>query len=171
MRTLILGGAASGKSSWALRLARRSPRPWVFIATAEATDPEMEAKILRHQEERGPDFITLEAPVELPEVLARQAGQTVLVDCLTVWVGNLFHYQKPVEDYIERLLETVDGFSGRLILVSNEVSWGLLPPDPDARRYLYFLGRLNRELATRCEEVLLVVAGCPLPLKSGSERL
>ncbi|WP_068670064.1 bifunctional adenosylcobinamide kinase/adenosylcobinamide-phosphate guanylyltransferase [Thermosulfurimonas dismutans] len=165
MRTLILGGIASGKSHLALKLALSAPSPRIFVATAEATDPEMAEKIERHRRERGETFLTVEEPLELPEVLRRISGKTVVVDCLTVWLGNLLHYGKEPHEYFGSLYSAVKDFAGRLILVSNEI--GLAPVAADAltRRYVNLLGELNRELSERCEEVLLVVAGQSLKLK------
>jgi len=170
MRTLILGGVASGKSALALELARRGPSPRIFVATAEALDEEMTEKIARHRAERGPDFETLEVPLELATTLEGLSGRTVVVDCLTVWLGNLFHYRRDPEKEIPRLLSAVERFSGRLILVSNEVGLSPVAPDPALRRYVNLLGRLNRELASRVEEVRLVVAGRSLLLKPSPDK-
>ncbi|MBX6423306.1 bifunctional adenosylcobinamide kinase/adenosylcobinamide-phosphate guanylyltransferase [Thermosulfurimonas sp. F29] len=165
MRTLILGGTASGKSRLALRMALSAPSPRVFIATAEPTDQEMEEKIARHRRERGGKFLTLEEPLDLAGALRRSSGRTTVVDCLTVWVGNLLHYGEDPEGRFRDLVEEVKTFSGRLFLVSNEVGLSPVAPDPLTRRYVNLLGRLNRTLASLCEEVLLVVAGCVIPLK------
>ncbi len=162
---MILGGIASGKSRLALELALAAPPPRIFIATAEATDPEMAEKITRHRQERGREFLTVEEPLDLPRALRESSGKTTVVDCLTVWLGNLFHYGQPLEETLKALRESVQAFSGRLILVSNEVGLSTVAPDPLTRRYVSTLGRLNRELSECCEEVLLVVAGHPLPLK------
>ncbi|HFC98090.1 MAG TPA: bifunctional adenosylcobinamide kinase/adenosylcobinamide-phosphate guanylyltransferase [Thermosulfurimonas dismutans] len=170
MRTLILGGVASGKSRLALDLALKAPPPRIFVATAEPLDQEMAEKIARHRRERGSAFRTVEEPLNLARVLRGLSGATVVVDCLTVWLGNLFHYQRQVEREIQELVDTVRDFRGRLILVSNEVGFSTLPPDPLTRRYVNLLGRLNRRLARSCQEVLLVVAGHVLPLKPLPER-
>ncbi|QJA05967.1 bifunctional adenosylcobinamide kinase/adenosylcobinamide-phosphate guanylyltransferase [Thermosulfurimonas marina] len=170
MRTLILGGAASGKSRLALELARKGPPPRVFVATAEPLDAEMAEKIARHRKERGPDFETLEVPLALAETLEGFSEGTVVVDCLTVWLGNLFHYRRDPEAEIRRLLSAVEKFPGRLILVSNEVGLSPVAPDPALRRFVNLLGRLNQELASRVEEVRLVVAGRSLSLKPGPDK-
>ncbi len=170
MRTLILGGIASGKSKLALELALAAPPPRIFIATAEATDPEMAEKIARHRRERGREFLTVEEPLDLPRALRAASGKTTVVDCLTVWLGNLFHHERPLEEALKALVESVRAFSGRLILVSNEVGFSPVAPDPLTRRYVNTLGRLNRELSTICEEVLLVVAGHALPLKPSAGK-
>ena len=170
MRTLIRGGVASGKSRLALRRALEYPPPRVFVATAEALAEEMAEKIARHRKERGEAFITIEEPLELSRVLRASSGRTTVVDCLTVWLGNLFHYGRKVEEAVEEFLESVSNFTGPLILVSNEVGLSPIAPDPLTRRYVNALGRLNQELSRRCEEVLLVVAGNPLPLKPSPNR-
>jgi len=171
MRTLILGGIASGKSRLALELALAAPAPRVFVATAEATDPEMAAKIERHRRERGKAFLTVEEPLEVPEVLRQNSRKTVVVDCLTVWLGNLLHYGKDPGAYFEALYAAVKAFEGRLILVSNEVGWGPVAAEALTRHYVQLLGGLNRKLSRYCEEVLLVVAGQTLRLKPAQDRL
>ena len=162
---MILGGIGSGKSSLALRLALSAPSPRIFVATAEATDSEMAAKIERHRRERGEAFLTVEEPLELPEVLGKVSGNTVVVDCLPVWLGNLLHYGKDPLKYFESLFGVLEGFEGRLFLVSNEVGFAPVPADPLTRLYVNLLGKLHQGLSKRCEEVLLVVAGQILPLK------
>ncbi len=165
MRILLLGGIGSGKSALALTLARKASSPRYFIATAEATDPEMAEKIARHQKERGQDFETREVPLDLPEVLRELSGKTVVVDCLTVWLGNLLHYGRDPEIETQCLLQAVQAFTGYLVLVSNEAGFSPVAPDPLTRRYVNLLGALNRALAEVCEEVRLVVAGRSLYLK------
>ena len=162
----ILGGIKSGKSRFSLRLAEKFPPPRVFIATAEAFDEEMALKIQAHQKERGKDWITIEAPLELPKVLKDPpAGGVYLVDCLTVWLGNLWYHQKDPEAYIKELLRAVSRFEQPLVMVSNEVGLGLIPESRENRRFAERLGLLNQAVAKLCHEVYLVVAGYPWRIK------
>ncbi len=166
MKTLVLGGVKSGKSRFALEKAGLYPAPRTFVATAEAFDDEMEAKIAAHRAERGPGWQTVEAPVELPRALRElPPSSVVLLDCLTVWLGNLLFHGKDLEAYVAELLRVLRDFSAPLFMVSNEIGLGVLPGSAETRRYAEALGRLNREVARLCDEVYLLVAGCPLRLK------
>ena len=165
-KILVLGGIKSGKSAFALRLGNTYPPPRVFLATAEAFDQEMAQKIRAHQEERGAAWQTIESPVELPTALENipRAG-VCLIDCLTVWLGNLWYYQKDHQAYVERLLGALEKTSWPTILVSNEVGLGLMPGEKESRAFAEALGRLNQEVAHLCTEVYLVVAGVPVRIK------
>ncbi len=166
MKILVLGGVKSGKSRFALEKAEGYPPPRLFVATAEAFDEEMAAKIKAHQRERGPGWHTMEAPVELPRILrSLPPASVVLIDCLTVWVGNLLFYKKDPQAYLQEFLEALKGIHAPWLIVSNEVGLGLLPGETEARHYLETLGYLNRRVAALCDEVYLLVAGCPLRLK------
>ena len=160
---LILGGVKSGKSSFALRKALEHPEPRAFVATAEPIDEEMQARIERHRRERGDLFETFEEPVELPRLLERLEGYSVVVvDCLTVWLGNLFHYGLDVRDYCDRLLSSL---RGNEVIVSNEVGLGVIGADRTTRLYVEQLGRLNSEIAGMADEVYMMIAGMSLRLK------
>jgi adenosylcobinamide kinase/adenosylcobinamide-phosphate guanylyltransferase len=169
--TLITGGARSGKSSFALELALKGYSQRTFIATALPCDEEMKERILRHQKERGDTFDTIEEPVRLAEAISSIAGQSevALVDCLTVWLGNLYHHLREdevmVRARIESFLKAVDQASFDLILVTNEVGWGIVPENPMARSYRDMLGFLNRRIAEKAEHVYLLCCGIPLTLK------
>ncbi|MGD8562666.1 MAG: bifunctional adenosylcobinamide kinase/adenosylcobinamide-phosphate guanylyltransferase, partial [Desulfarculaceae bacterium] len=169
---LILGGAKSGKSSFALSLAEQGDYARrVFIATAEAKDPEMARRIQRHQAERGPDWSTLEEPLELVPALkkADRPDSILLVDCLTLWLSNLMTVsglsQSRIEDRFEDLIQTLPNLQGDLILVSNEVGMGIVPGNALSRSFRDLAGGLNRRLAQVCQKVVLVTAGLPLVLK------
>ena len=160
---LILGGVKSGKSSFALRKALACPRPRAFVATAEPIDDEMRLRIERHKAERGDQFETFEEPVELPRLLERLEGYSVVVvDCLTVWLGNLFHYGLDVRDYCDRLLSSL---RGNEVIVSNEVGLGVIGADRTTRLYVEQLGKLNSEIAGMADEVYMMIAGMSLRLK------
>jgi adenosylcobinamide kinase/adenosylcobinamide-phosphate guanylyltransferase len=163
----VLGGARSGKTRHALELAEAGAGRLLYLATAEARDAEMRARIERHRTERGPRWQTVEEPLDLPGTLAAEAGcgTTVLVDCLTLWLSNLMEAgRNPAAeaDRLARLLPTLDG---RVILVSNEVGLGIVPDTALARRFRDEAGRMNQAVARAAERVLLVVAGLPLTVK------
>ena len=162
--SLILGGARSGKSARALELA---PAPHVFIATAEALDGEMEARIRAHQAERGPDWGLAEAPLELADAIRAHAGEgvTLLVDCLTLWLSNLMHHERDVEAETEALIAALAGVPGRVVLVSNEIGMGLSPMNALGRAFRDAQGRLNQRIAAVADHVEFVAAGLPLTLK------
>lgn len=160
---LITGGEKSGKSTYALRLAlERGPRR-AFVATAEAFDDEMRARIKHHKEERGALFETIEEPVEIPSILRRLSSyDVILVDCMTTWLGNLMYYKRDLGAMKDELLTSI---SGNEIIVTNEVGMGIIPMDASTRSYVEELGRLNAALAQRAEEVVFMIAGLPLTLK------
>ena len=165
---LLLGGARSGKS----RLAQRLPGPFAtLVATAEARDEEMRARIRRHQAERPPSWETLEEPLDLLGALERARHPVVVVDCLTLWVSNLMeHGLDPLQE-ASRFLEGVKASQKRVIAVSNEVGLGIVPQNPLARRYRDLLGEVNARLAEAAQEVYLLVAGQALALKGKNGRL
>jgi adenosylcobinamide kinase/adenosylcobinamide-phosphate guanylyltransferase len=162
--TLILGGARSGKTTLALRLAEARATAPVMIATAEALDAEMAERIARHQAERGPHWRTVEAPLDLAGVIgALGAGEVAVVDCLTLWLSNLLHAERDPEAETTRLIAAMAGRN--LILVSNEVGLGIVPDNALARRFRDAQGRLNQCVAAICDQAVFVAAGLPLILK------
>jgi len=183
--TLILGGARSGKSALAERLARESGKEVVYLATAHAGDGEMGARIAHHRARRPAHWITLEEPLALAALLRREctAGRLLLVDCLTLWLTNLMlcgelcgdaplpeagELLLPARFEQERaaLLALLDaGLPGELVLVSNEVGMGIVPLGALSRRFADEAGRLNQDVAARAGRVILVAAGLPLVLK------
>lgn len=182
-KTLLIGGARSGKSARALMLGQslgqsldRSPgqspdKPpgerLVFVATAEALDSEMEDRIARHKADRAGQWETLEAPVKLVSALSEAAalGDVCVVDCLTLWLSNLMHHGCDIEQETERLEQAVSLFPGHLVLVSNELGLGLVPETALGRRFRDAQGRLNQRLALICSRVEFIAAGLPLVLK------
>jgi adenosylcobinamide kinase/adenosylcobinamide-phosphate guanylyltransferase len=179
--TLVLGGARSGKSALAERLARESGKEVVYLATARAGDGEMGARIAHHRARRPAAWRTVEACLELAEVLRRECtpGRLVLVDCLTLWLTNLMlSDEEPLPETGELVLPPgfereraafLDlleaGLPGELVLVSNEVGMGIVPLGALTRRFVDEAGRLNQEVAARAGRVILVAAGLPLVLK------
>jgi adenosylcobinamide kinase / adenosylcobinamide-phosphate guanylyltransferase len=163
--TLVLGGARSGKSRHAEGLIAALPPPWTYVATAEAGDEEMAARIKSHRERRGAQWRTIEAPRELAKALAACGDGPVLVDCLTLWLSNLMLAEANVEEETVQLEETLAATKGPLVLVANEVGSGIVPGYPLGRRFRDMQGILNQRIAARAERVILMVAGLPLALK------
>jgi len=167
MKTLILGGARSGKSARAQRIAEAAAKKRFFIATAEAWDTEMAARIERHQADRGAGWHTVEAPIELAAAIKshEDGGAVCLVDCLTLWLSNLMHNDRDVEKELVALCDVVRKSSSPLIFVSNEVGMGLVPETPLGREFRDAQGRLNQLMVAVCDRVEFVAAGLPLTLK------
>jgi len=163
---LILGGARSGKTRRGLAIAGGYPSR-VYIATAEARDAEMQARIAHHRAERGVEWKTVEVPLDLCEALrnADGAGTVVLVDCLTLWLSNLVERERSVEAETALLAETLCALSATVILISNEVGLGIVPDNALARKFRDAQGRLNQAIAALADHVELVVAGLPLKIK------
>ena len=165
--TLIIGGASSGKSAFAERLVLQSGLSRVYIATAEAHDPEMEAKIARHRARRlGQGWRTVEAPLDLELPLSRiQSGEIALVDCVTFWLTNQMLDDADVEEEVDVLLATLAAMTRPVVMVTNDVSGGIVPDNAMARAFRSFQGRLNQRLAARADLVVFVTAGLPQILK------
>jgi adenosyl cobinamide kinase/adenosyl cobinamide phosphate guanylyltransferase len=158
---VFVGGARSGKSRLALE---RAVAPVVFIATGEALDDEMAERIEQHRAERPAEWQTVEEPVELERALAEApAGATAIVDCLSLWVANVFETQ-PVEELAARAASTAAERDGLTIAVTNEVGLGIVPDNALARAYRDALGRVNAIWADEADEAYLVVAGKTLRL-------
>lgn len=163
--TLVLGGARSGKSTYAEALL--AGRPALYLATGQAFDDEMAERIRLHAERRGPDWRTVEEPLDLAEALDRHLdpARPVLVDCLTLWISNLMHAGRDVAAETGRLAEVLAQPAGPVVLVSNEVGMGLVPDNRLARDFRDHQGRVNQRLAQICRRVVFVAAGLPLFLK------
>ncbi|MFV3305576.1 bifunctional adenosylcobinamide kinase/adenosylcobinamide-phosphate guanylyltransferase [Pseudomonas sp. NY15181] len=169
MLELILGGARSGKSRLAERLALQSGLPVTYVATAQAGDGEMSARILQHRERRPAHWGLVEEPLALADALERLAApqRCVLVDCLTLWVTNLLIFEDGwrLRGEIDALLEVLPRLPGRIILVSNETGLGVVPLGELSRRYVDEAGWLHQSLAEVSERVVFTVAGLPMVLK------
>jgi len=169
--TLVLGGAASGKSAFAESLvASGFGTRWdgaVYLATGTDGDGEMAAKIERHRARRGSAWSTVEEPLALADAICRhtRTTQPVLVDCLTLWLSNLIFADRDVSEAIGRLTERLPGCAGPVVFVSNEVGGGIVPENALARRFREDAGRLNQAVAAAADRVYLVAAGLPLILK------
>ena len=162
--TFVLGGARSGKSAYAESLLANTALR-TYIATAEAFDDEMRARINMHQNDRGANWTTVEAPLALAEAVAQLPNQPALLDCLTVWLGNLMHAERDLGQEGERLVEALVAAPGPLVVVSNEVGQGIVPENAMTRRFRDAAGQLNQRVAAVADRVVLVSAGLPLTLK------
>jgi adenosylcobinamide kinase / adenosylcobinamide-phosphate guanylyltransferase len=162
--TLVLGGARSGKSRFAETLAVGEKH---YIATAQAFDDEMRERIAAHQVQRGGGWVTHEAVVDLPEMLARVMadGRFVLVDCLTLWLSNVMLADQDWRGALEALVVQLRGAHGTVVLVSNEVGMGLVPETPLGRAFRDAQGIVNSRVAEVADSVVFVAAGLPLALK------
>ena len=164
--TLVLGGARSGKSRYAESLITARAPPWTYVATAEARDEEMAERIAVHQQRRAAGWQTIEAPHDLAGALgAAPAEAPVLIDCLTLWLSNRMLADIDVDAEMARFEEALDRRAGMVVLVSNEVGFGIVPDNALARRFRDLQGRLNQRIAARADRVALVVAGLPLIVK------
>lgn len=178
--TLVFGGARSGKSAFAEKLAIASGKEVIYIATAAPGDGEMAARIAQHQRQRPQHWLTVEEPLALADVLRRHdaPGRLLLVDCLTLWLSNLlfsdgcdypevgqitlpagFHEQRA------QLLDALAGVGADVVLVSNEVGMGIVPYGAISRCFTDEAGRLNQSVAAVCDRAVFVAAGLPLYLK------
>lgn len=169
MLQLILGGARSGKSRLAEKLATDSQLPVTYIATSQPLDGEMNERIAQHRTRRPAEWALVEEPLALAQVLRENAapGRCLLVDCLTLWLTNLLMLDAPERLVAEReaLLDCISALPGEVIFVSNETGLGVVPLGELTRRYVDEAGWLHQALAERCQRVVLTVAGLPLTLK------
>lgn len=187
---LILGGARSGKSSHAERMARELGGRVTYVATAQPLDDEMRQRIAFHRAVRPAAWRTIEEPLDLAGAVrtATKESDVVLIDCLTLWVSNrlcgvpypdssaewiaaVSQLEVGLSGELDSIFETVRSHDGTVILVSNEVGMGLVPPSPLSRAYRDLLGMVNRRIAAEAEKVLLLVAGVPVDVKRLSAEL
>jgi len=165
---LVLGGARSGKTSFAERLAMRSGSRPAYLATAQALDAEMRDRVQSHQQQRQGRFATIEEPLELAAAIltAAKSHDVILVDCLTLWITNLLIADRNVAAAVEELLVTLGNLkAARVVLVSNEVGLGIVPDNAMARMFRDLAGSAHQRLADICDDVYFVVAGLPMVLK------
>jgi len=170
--TYVSGGCRSGKSRFAESLATEVAGNRVYLATAEILDDEMRVRVERHRKDRGAAFQTIEATLDLAAALRGLPSDTsvVLIDCLTVWLGNLMHYQRNFSEqhpYIQEFLQVLREPPCPLIMVSNELGMGIVPESAMGRRFRDVAGRLNQEVAAISDEAYFVVSGLSIPMKGG----
>ena len=168
---LVTGGARSGKSRFAERLALSYEPMRGYLATAQAGDAEMAARIARHQGRRGGEWQTLEEPLQVEEVITGSDGRfnVILLDCITLWISNLlFRCEGGAAEAlkrVERFTRSFDALKGPLIMVTNEVGMGIVPEHPLARSFRDLAGEANELIAARADEVYVTISGLPLKLK------
>ena len=188
-RSFVFGGARSGKSAYAERCASSSSRQVIYIATAQAGDNEMQARITLHQQQRPSHWITIEEPLALAEKIYRYASPAhlIIVDCLTLWLSNLIFTSTSepgffpevgeiiLPEIFERersallnMLQEIAHVDAEIMLVSNELGMGITPMGAVSRCFVDEAGRLNQAVAAVCDEVVWVAAGLPIQLKTAS---
>ncbi len=164
--TLVLGGARSGKSAHAEALVTAAGAG-LYLATAEARDAEMAARIRAHRERRGDAWTTVEEPLEVADALARHAdpARTILLDCLTLWLSNLMEAGRDADAETDGFVAALAGLAGPVVVVSNEVGLGVVPDNAAARAFVDAAGRLNQAVAGAADRVVFMAAGLPTVLK------
>ena len=164
-----MGGARSGKSSWALRYAEEHYRSYLFLATAQIRDSEMDERVRLHKESRGPKWTLLEEPIEISDALLTKCNnfEAVLIDCLTVWLSNVLLRVGggEIDLYQDRFLKTLSKRRQAIIMVSNEVGTGIVPEYAMGRRFRDIAGVLNQNVAAMADKVIFMIAGIPTYIK------
>ena len=163
--TLVLGGARSGKSRHAEGLVVATPAPWLYLATGQAWDDEMRARVAEHRARRTEGWHTVEVPVALADALDDAGDRPVLVDCLTLWLTNLLLGDHDVEQAVSGLMAALARRQALTVLVGSEVGMGIVPENALARRFRDEAGLLHQRIAAVADRVVLVVAGLPLVVK------
>jgi len=173
---LFIGGCRSGKSTAALQRAQQiGGARKIFVATCQPYDAEMQLRVERHRRERDAAWETIEEPLEIADIVRQQSGpQTViLVDCLTLWLTNMVVADADdasINQRIETLTEALSKARGAVLLVANEVGMGIVPDNAMSRRFRDWAGSLNQQMARCAREVILTVAGIPVPIKSAARE-
>ena len=167
MNHLVLGGARSGKSRYAEKLAADHNLPVTYVATAQIYDQEMQARVDQHQLDRPSHWTTVEVPIDLGYAVRqfRQPGHVLLVDCLTLWMMNVLD-EDQLTGSVNNLLQALEETQGPIAMVSNEITMGVVPMGELSRRFVDELGRLHQSIASQADQVTLMVAGLPMPVKS-----
>ena len=171
---LVLGGARSGKTGFAERLALHAGAHPAYLATADILDAEMHARVESHQASRGQRFTTIEEAVDLSRAIIKAGANhdVILVDCLTLWITNLLIANEDVATAVSELCATLVEFrDAKVILVSNEVGLGIVPDNAMARTFRDLAGSAHQRLAEICDDVYFVAAGLPLTMKGDAPRL
>jgi adenosylcobinamide kinase/adenosylcobinamide-phosphate guanylyltransferase len=166
----ITGGCRSGKSRYALDYANRHFSKKLYLATCEVLDQEMAQRVENHKKMRGPEWQTVEEPLEVVEKVRRYGdeAEVVLLDCITLWLSNLllkWDDDSKVTGEVDRLIETLKKSQASFLIVSNEVGMGIVPADPLSRRFRDLSGTVNQRIAEVADTVILMVSGLPIFLK------
>ena len=171
--TLILGGARSGKSSFAEKLALKSEKKPFYIATAEARDDEMVRRINQHQSRRDERWLTIEEPLKIDEIIDQRAHpeNILVVDCLTLWLSNIMCRDNNVMTHIIGLVSCLENIKGPIIFVANEVGLGIVPENDLARAFRDEAGRLNKAVASVASDVIFMAAGLPMAMKKSGKMV
>ena len=165
--TLVLGGARSGKSRHAQTLAMATPPPWVYVATAEALDDEMQERIAKHRSSRCDGWTTIEEPIELARAVVQvPADAALVVDCITLWLSNLMLGAHDIDAAVAQFVASLDGRRAPTIVVSSDVGGGVVPATGLGRVFRDQAGLINQRLAACAQHVLFMVAGLPMKLKA-----
>lgn len=168
---LVVGGAKSGKSRFALNVCNGLNRKRIFLATAQALDQEMVERIKRHQAERDREWHTVEEPLNVADSIRTLDNEDtiILIDCLTLWLNNLYmeygDEQESIMRAIEILMQQLSRTRGAVVVVSNEIGMGIVPDNPLSRRFRNDAGSMNQRIAHLARKVVAVMAGLPLVLK------
>ncbi len=166
MKTLIIGGAASGKSEYAEGLASNSKLNKIYLASANIYDEEMQLKVDKHKIRRGDDWTTLSEPLDVKKKITKlNNNQIMLFDCATMWLTNQMLDKADIKHEISQLIDSIKLSTGSIIVVTNEVGSGIVPENSMARQFRELQGLLNQELASTSDSVIQVIAGLPLFLK------
>ncbi len=175
----ITGGARSGKSKYAEDLAGELGGKVIYLATAQALDIEMKERIRKHRQRRPENWTTVEEPLDVTRVIAEcQRGTTVLLDCLTLYLSNLFFkyeflsvdcQEQTINNHIIELADIVKQSNANIIIVSNELGWGVVPENNLARRFRDLAGMANQTIAAICDEVYFLISGLPVRVKGGCD--
>lgn len=165
--TLVIGGARSGKSTYAERLIEESGLKPVYLATATTGDDEMSERIRIHKERRGDVWSTVEEPLALTTAIQEHSnnGSAILVDCLTLWLSNLMTLSRDIEQETQELAAMLPSLNGPIVFVTNEVGLGIVPANELARAFRDHAGRLNQTVAQTSDRVVMMISGLPMTLK------
>ena len=171
---LVIGGCRSGKSRYALELAKNiQGENKIFIATCVPEDKEMELRVARHKKERGKNWLTIEVPVHLPEAIIEYSTKTdlILIDCLTLWISNLILDKTDIDIFnpIRCLTDSLKNAQCPIIMVTNEVGTGIVPENRLARFFRDAVGFANQSIAEASDRVVWMIAGTPVPVKGGTQ--
>lgn len=175
-KIFVTGGCRSGKSDYAQGLADRIGKRKVYLATSQALDDEMRARIKSHQEKRGPEWETCEEPIEVVDALKKLAPETdvIMLDCMTLWTTNCLLAEMSDEEILQRANALAQAFVAcpvSVVIVSNEVGLGIVPDNKLARRFRDLAGAVNQKIAAAADDVILSVSGIPVAIKGSLPKI